>query len=317
MEGTKKGYGSYAKKYLSFCKDRKLGITAQSSLCLHMIEECKRGLSRGTLTKTIPAAVSDTFRFGSKSPTRSLDGNNVLLKQVKETIKRLTPKPGQKKPISRDQLLQMVEAMKPEGDATEVRDVCILVFMFVGFLRESEAMQLLFSDKSIMVQLEEGMDLGESLVLIIRKSKTDKYSENATIILAACPGNKLCPVMWAKRLLRWRCPGARLFTGTGGGKPMGSALADNKPHFIIKKWLKVIGVQDTSRYGSHSLRRGGCSAAMLAKVNLHTIKRHGRWKSDAVYLYMVDDMEAKLNLSRAVVFGGRAQAHPIVPRPLS
>jgi hypothetical protein len=211
----------------------------------------------------------------------------------------------------------MVGEMNPGNDKTEIRDICILVFMFVGFLRESEAMQLLLTDVSITTQVEEGTDLGESLVLIVRKSKTDRFSENATIVMAACPGHKLCPVMWAKRFLRWRCPGARFFTGTGGGKPLGSALTDTKPNFIIKNWLKVIGVQDTSLYGSHSLRRGGCSAAMLAKVNIHTIKRHGRWKSDAVYLYMVDDMEAKLNLSRAVVFGGRAQAHPIVPRPLS
>ena len=56
---------------------------------------------------------------------------------------------------------------------------------------------------------------------------------------------------------------------------------------------------------------------MLAKVNLHTTKRHRRRKSDAVYLYMVDEMEAKLNLTHAVVFGGSAQACPIVPKPLS
>jgi hypothetical protein len=56
---------------------------------------------------------------------------------------------------------------------------------------------------------------------------------------------------------------------------------------------------------------------MLAKVNLHTTKRHGRWKSDAVYLYMVDDMEARLNLTRAVVYGGRDLARPVMAKALS
>ena len=56
------------------------------------------------------------------------------------------------------------------------------------------------------------------------------------------------------------------------------------------------------------------AAQQLSKVNLHTTKCHGRWKSDAVYLYMVDDMEAKLNLTRAVVYGGRDRACPIVPK---
>ena len=314
VEGTKRGYGGYAKKYLAFCKSRQLSPVAPSSLCLHLVKEHERGLSRSTLTKTIPSAVGDAFRFGALSPTRSLDGTNVLLKQVKETIKRLTPKSVQKRPVTRDQLLKMVEAMKPEEDGTEVRDICILVLLFIGFLRESEAMKLLFEDVSIMIQVEDGTSLGESLVLILRKSKTDKYSENATIVLAACPGHKLCPVMWVRKLLGWRYPGTTLFTGMGGGKPMGSALAVTKPNFIIKNWLKKIGVTDTSMYGSHSLRRGGCTAAMLAKVNLHTTKCHGRWKSDAVYLYMVDDMEAKLNLTRAVVYGGRDRACPIVPK---
>jgi hypothetical protein len=174
-------------------------------------------------------------------------------------------------------------------------------------------MKLLLGDVSNMSQVEDGTDLGESLVLVLRQSKTDKYSENATVVLAACPGHKLCPVMWVKRYLKGRSPGATFFTGTGGGKPMGCALANTKPNFIIKDWLKKIGVTDTRMYGSHSLRRGGCTSAMLAKVNLHTVKRHGRWKSDAVYLYMVDDMEAKLNLTRAVVYGGRSMARPIIP----
>ena len=94
---------------------------------------------------------------------------------------------------------------------------------------------------------------------------------------------------------------------------MGSTLATTKPNFIVKTWLKKIGVTDTAMYGSHSLRRGGCTAAMPAKVHLHTTKRHGRWKSDAVDLYMVDDMEAKLNLTRAVVYGGRNLTNPVDP----
>ena len=317
VEGTKRGYGGYAKQYLKFCKENKLSTVAPSSLCLHLVKEHKRGLSRGTLVQTIPSAVADAFRFGAQSPTRSPDGNNVLLDQVKETIKRLTPKPVQKRPITRDHLLRMVEAMNPVENGMEVRDICILVLLFIGFLRESEAMQLLFEDVSILTQKEDGRTLGESLVLILRKSKMDQYSENATVVLAACPGHKLCPVMWAKKLIGWRFPGPTFFTGTGGGKPVGSALVNTTPNFVIKRWLKKIGVLDTAMYGSHSLRRGGCTSAMLAKVNLHTIKRHGRWKSDAVYLYMVDDMEAKLNLTRSVVYGGRDLACPIVAKALS
>ncbi len=126
-------------------------------------------------------------------------------------------------------------------------------------------MKLLLGDVSNMSQVEDGTDLGKSLVLVLRQSKTDKYSENATVILAACPGHELCPVMWVKRYLNRRCPGATFFTGTGGGKPMGCALANTKPNFIIKDWLKRIGVTDTRMYGSHSLRKGGVHFSHVGK----------------------------------------------------
>ena len=53
--------------------------------------------------------------------------------------------------------------------------------------------------------------------------------------------------------------------------------------------------------GSHSLRRGGATAAAKAKVRTHVIKRHDRWASDAVYLYIVDAIEEQLGLSAAVL----------------
>ncbi len=105
---------------------------------------------------------------GALSPTRSPGGNDVRLKQVKETIKRLTPKSVQKRPVTRDQLLEMGDAMKPKEDGTEVRDICILILLFIGFLRESEAIKLLFEDVSIMEQVEDGTNLGESLVFVFR-----------------------------------------------------------------------------------------------------------------------------------------------------
>ena len=34
------------------------------------------------------------------------------------------------------------------------------------------------------------------------------------------------------------------------------------------------------------------TAAAAANVNPHLVKRHGNWKSDAVYLYVVDSVRA-------------------------
>jgi integrase len=291
---TVKAYTGYARRYMEFTVDKGLAPEVQSSLCAFMKHGLEKGLGRSTLVNTIPSAVADIFRFEPGGPNRAPEGN-ALLRQTRETIRRLTAPSKSKSPVERGQLLLMVELGTQK--TLDVRDMCMLVFMFIGWFRESETTALQESD----VQLErlEGVSHGESLVLTIRKSKTDKFHEGATVVLAGCPGHGLCPVAWYKKYMACRANGPTFFTQEGKeGK--GGPLGPTKPNFVIKDWLQRIGV-DPKGYGSHSLRRGGTTAAMQAKVRTHLIKRHGRWSSDAVYLYMVDDIHAKLEVSRKVV----------------
>ena len=291
--GTKKTYTGYARRYMDFVVKRGLDPVVQSSLCAFMKHGLEDGLGRSTLVNVIPAAVADIFKFEPDGPNRAPEGN-ALLKQAKDTIKRLTAPSKSKSPVTRDQLSLMEEVCTEKP--LDVRDMCILVFMFIGWFRESEAMALL--EEHVQLELLEGVSQGESLVLIIEKSKTDKFHQGATVVLAGCPGHKLCPVAWYKRYIKCREKGRTFFTQEGKGR--GGALGPTKPNFVIKDWLRRIGI-DPKGYGSHSLRRGGTTAAMQAKVRTHLIKRHGRWSSDAVYLYMVDDVHARLEVSRKVM----------------
>ena len=54
---------------------------------------------------------------------------------------------------------------------------------------------------------------------------------------------------------------------------------------IVRKTLKAAGFESLL-YSVHSLR-GGCSFDLLqAGLTIETIKRLGRWKSNAVYAYL-------------------------------
>ena len=77
-------------------------------------------------------------------------------------------------------------------------------------------------------------------------------------------------------------------------------LSSNTPCHIVKACLAELGI-DSSGYGSHSCRRGGATVAVAANVDLHLVKRHGNWKSDAVYLYIVDSAEAQMSVSEAIL----------------
>jgi integrase len=263
------------------------------SLCSFMKDALvERKLARSTLVKVIPAAVENIFKYGADSPARDPKGT-ALLKHTKRTISMLTEKSKPKLPILRTHLEDMAGICLDEPQ--EVRDMFMLLLMFVGFLRESEAVSLLYTDVWVETVQETGQEV---LYVVVRKSKTDQLSENATIVIGGCPGNSLCPVAWFRLHASKRLESPFLFHKVAKGE--GQKLAATTPNHTVKRWLEKINVSSVG-FGSHSLRRGGATAAAKAKVQMHVIKRHGRWASDAVYLYIVDGIKEQLGVSAAVL----------------
>ena len=283
-------YKTYANQYKAFAAERGIETHETVSLCEFMKHGLEvRKLSRSTLADIIPAAVEDLFRFDKTSPGRD---EPAMLRGMKRAIRTLTKPSEARKPIQREQLELM--ANMATRSLTGIRNILILIMMFVGCLRESEAVRLLDED----VSLEKTDGGTEILYIIVRRSKTDQYGENATIVVTGCPGSPICPVLWYKRHNTVRRKSQFLFHKIPkvSLEPLGKAT----PNEIIKEHLRKIGV-DPKGYGSHSLRRGGASAAAKAKVRMHLLKRHGRWRSEAVYMYIVDAPEEQLGVSQAIL----------------
>ena len=56
---------------------------------------------------------------------------------------------------------------------------------------------------------------------------------------------------------------------------------------------------DKSKFGLHSLRSGGASAAANAGIPDRWFKRHGRWRSESAKDgYIKDSLEDRLQVSR-------------------
>ncbi len=94
-----------------------------------------------TLVHTIPSAVADIFRFEPGGPNRAPEGN-ALLKQTRDTIRRLTAPSKSKTPVERGQLRILLMVELGTRKTLDVRDMCMLEFMFIGWFRESEATAL-------------------------------------------------------------------------------------------------------------------------------------------------------------------------------
>jgi hypothetical protein len=133
------------------------------------------------------------------------------------------------------------------------------------------------------------------LYVYVGKSKVDKQRKGHVIVVGRAIKHKsICPIVWF-HLWKSQRPASKKFFCRKHGVPLDAA----EPHKILKRLLKCRPNVDASLYGSDSLRKKGCTAAAAAGVQTLLLKRHGNWKSDAVFIYIKSSPEERLSVSRA------------------
>jgi integrase len=196
----------------------------------------------------------------------------------------LPPGTNRKKHLTKKLLTRVLDHL---GLATRgVRDTCMMALMFMGFLRESEAVNLRTEDVWV------GKEGGERVLFVfLRTSKADKEKRGVTVVVA---GSLILSLVDA-----WLCDRAPtsewFFHGARGEK-----LSRTYPCKVMQSSLREIGVDDWKMYGSHSCRSGGATAAWERGLAVELIKRHGRRKSDAVFLYLRSSLKTRLRVSLAL-----------------
>ena len=81
--------------------------------------------------------------------------------------------------------------------------------------------------------------------------------------------------------------------------PDGTPLCVSEVRACVKRVAAAAG-QDPNRYGAHSLRIGGATAALAAGVPPALIRMMGRWSSDVYQIYCRMSLESALNVGRAL-----------------
>lgn len=120
---------------------------------------------------------------------------------------------------------------------------------------------------------------GTSARIALRLAKTAKPGKVQYLVLNSQP-NRLDPINALHAVLQ-RIPGSPddpLFPGAAPGKPMHRSL--------ISTFLKANGPTDTHQWSGHSLRIGGASFQTHAGRSVKSLKRLGRWRSNAYKLYI-------------------------------
>ena len=190
--GTAGAYNAYWRQFQDFCQRESLSPlpaepdTVISSMRL-LLED---GKARGTINKAALAALSEAHRLsGLPSPTLS---DRVAL--AKKTITRLTPPPKTKRPLLLSHIRQMIQVVDAQSVA-DTRDMLVLLLMFLGLLRESEAVALRLEDVYV-----EDVSPGHPVLFVWvgthDPTKTDQGCLGGYIILDSNPGNPLECSVW-------------------------------------------------------------------------------------------------------------------------
>ena len=205
-----------------------------------------------------------------------------------------------KEPFRVDELQKMYKFLCAEKfSLANSRLLTICLLSFSGFLRISECLNLTRSD----LIFQDGY-----IKLFIEKSKTDVFREGHWVFVSRINSN-LCPVKNLENYLQL----ANI--DNDSDEFIFRALTSNKQQTLRKKNHPIsysrirenlldvcekIGL-NVSKYGTHSLRSGGVSAAANLGVKDRLLKKHGRWQTEGVKdRYITEDLNNLLVVSNTL-----------------
>lgn len=208
----------------------------------------------------------------------SLSGSSIL-RRVRKFIQRWAVKKDRKKePFEYSDLVRLVKDWDIATAHWEVtRTRMAMVLSWFGFLRSSDMMELKVKNVTFGVG---------HVKLWINRSKTDPEAKGVQVVVAEGVG-KVRPVAMLKKYMKrlegrgsdWLFPNSR--------------KRPKRPGFIIhkhKQWrydcyrvhlkreMVKLGL-DPKKFGTHSMRIGGCSEFSRRGVPEAVLDEHGRWKT--------------------------------------
>ena len=157
-------------------------------------------------------------------------------------------------------------------DFKMLRDISIVIFAFIGFLRFDDLSQLRLCDVDIF---------GSSVKLKVFEAKSDKHYAGQKVefkLSARCYDIVKSYVKLAKfSKIGWHKNDVFFFMPFKNKEPcFYEKLSYKECRLCILKLCKAAGIS-TDSIGTHSLRIGGCSEVSRLGVPSYLIDIHGRW----------------------------------------
>ena len=178
------------------------------------------------------------------------------------------------------QIINVIDDNKNE-EIKKFRDRSIILIGFSGGFRRNEIVSLDYDDLDFVL---------EGLKINLRRSKTDQFGEGSVKGLPYFDNSQYCPVLTLKKWIEVSNinsgPLFRRFTK--GSKLTNYRLTDQTVALLIKKYLKLAGIENKN-YSGHSLRSGfATSAADFGVEERNIMAMTGHKSPEMVRRYIKD-----------------------------
>ena len=297
-EGTFKNLKTQWNSYVSFCVF--YGLDHLSSdplvLCLY-IQLLSHSMTKGAIDNYLSGA--RTFYRLSGVSDEHFD--SIELKMIRRGLARLHPHmPVRATPVTPQILFDMYKLM----DLKKSTDAVFWALFLIAFFTMSRKSNLVITKPGKhfnIIRREHVKKEGKNLVLDFHWSKNNQFGDRMhSVPLISINNSCLCPVRAYYNMIdKVKAePQEPLFV-------MKQHKAKVKPitYVQFQTYFKTIidnlGL-DSSKFSSHSFRRGGATWAFKNNVPGELIQNHGDWASSAYLLYLDMSMDKKLQVSKAM-----------------
>ena len=296
---TRTGYTSAVRRYLKFASSHLLQpLPVSETVILRYVAQLSiEGLAPTTIKSYLAAIRAWVIALGLSEPL-------IWTPRVHLAIRALNRShlPRQPQPITYHILDSMISILTPSKDHLIIASA--LSLQYFACLRASELCsnlsQALAPTRSDIAFYHR---TGGALVMTYR-CHSSKTAPHGFLVHVGCSGMPACSPCIKRQYLSLfpLLPSHHLFTFSSG-----LPLTYNLYNSIIKQLVKALGL-DPSLYSSHSLRAGAATQAHRSGLDPASIKRLGRWKSQAYLAYLRPPPESYAHLATAL-----APSHPPSP----
>ena len=124
----------------------------------------------------------------------------------------------------------------------------------------------------------------EYMVLMIRPAKKAPGQRKSVPLLIAAGGTLLDPVRAMRQMIDLDPVAEADKASTPLFRRAGRGIRVSETRSMVQKLMGALGL-DPKRFGAHSLRIGGATAALAAGMSAAAIRAAGRWSSDIYQIY--------------------------------